>query len=73
MQDRIPKFRQNPNISGKLGYLFQKLKALASSPTAIECNIFCWNFTHVVYGIVSTKGCSGFFLFYLDFGLLIKI
>ena len=31
------------------------------APTTIKFNIFCWNFAHVSYLTVSTKGCSGFF------------
>ena len=31
------------------------------APTTTEFNIFCWNFAHVSYLLMSTKGCSGFF------------
>ena len=30
-------------------------------PTTITFNIFCWNFAHVSYLTMSTKGCLGFF------------
>ena len=35
--------------------------------------IFCWNLAHVSCITMSTKGCSGFFLFCLDLELLIKL
>ena len=41
------------------------------APTNTEFNFFCWNFAHVSYLTMSTKGCSGFLLFYLDLQLLI--
>ena len=31
------------------------------APTTIEFNIFCWNFTHVFYLVMSTKACARFF------------
>ena len=31
------------------------------APTTIEFNTFCWNFAHVFYLVMSTKGCVGFF------------
>ena len=43
------------------------------APTTLEFNIFCWNFTHVSYLPMSTKGCSGFFLFCLGLELFAKI
>ena len=33
------------------------------APTATKFNIFCWNFAHVSYLTMSTKGGSGFFYF----------
>ena len=33
-------------------------------PIQLSYNIFCWNFAHVFYLPMSTKGCVGFFLFY---------
>ena len=39
------------------------------APTAIKFNTFCWNFAHVSYLTMSTKGCSRFFLCYLDLEL----
>ena len=32
------------------------------APTTTKFSIFCWNFTHVSYLTMSTKGCSGIFL-----------
>ena len=37
------------------------------APTTIKFNISCWNFAHVSYLTMSTKVCSGFFLFCSDF------
>ena len=31
------------------------------APTTIKFNIFCWNFAHVSYLTMPTKGCLGFF------------
>ena len=46
------------------------MKTLTSSnyPT-----VQCWNFTHVFYLPVSTKGCESFFLFCIDLELFPKI
>ena len=33
------------------------------APTTTKFNIFCWNFAHVSYLTMSTKGGSGFFYF----------
>ena len=35
------------------------------APTTLEFNFFCWNFAHVSYLPMSTKACSGFFLYCL--------
>ena len=61
MHKLMPKFIQSSIISKKPGYLSEKLKTLPS-----------WNFAHVSYLTMSTKGCSEFFLFCLDLQLLIK-
>ena len=37
------------------------------APTTLEFNIFCWNFAHVSYLPMSTKGCSVFFFFFIFF------
>ena len=43
-------------------------------PTILQFNIFFWNFGHVFYLAMSTKGCVQFFLlFYLDLELFAKI
>ena len=41
--------------------------------TTLEFNFFCWNFAHLSYLPMSTKGCSGFFKFFLDLELVAKI
>ena len=72
MQNTIQKFRQSSIVFEKPGNLSQNLKTLTSSnyPTV---QYFCWNFAHVFYLPVSTKGCVGIFLFYLDLELLAKL
>ena len=71
MQNPIQKFRQS-SVFEKPGILSENLKTLTSSnyPTV---QYFCWNFAHVFYLPMSTKGCVGFFLFYLDLELFAKI
>ena len=44
-----------------------------SNSTTINFNIFCWNFARVSFLPLSTKECSGFFLFCLDLELFAKI
>ena len=39
-----------------------KNRKLWRAPTTTMFNIFCWNFAHVSYLAISTKGCSRFFL-----------
>ena len=34
------------------------------APTTIKFDIFCWNFAHVFYLTMSTKGCSIFFILF---------
>ena len=72
MQNPIQKFRQSSIVFGKPGILSEKLETLTSSnyPTV---QYFRWNFAYVFYLPVSTKEFVGFFLFYLDFELLIKM
>ena len=41
--------------------------------TTLVFNVFCWNFAHVSYLPISTKGCSGFFLFCLDLESFAKV
>ena len=69
MQNPTPKFRQSSIISEKPGYLSENWK-LQQAPTAIKFNIFCWNFAHVAYLTMCTKGFLGLFLFCLDLKLL---
>ena len=42
---------------------YLKKKAFWRATTTTEFNIFCWNFAHVSYLTISTKGCSEFFYF----------
>ena len=50
-----------------------KIWKLWRVPTVLQFNIFCWNFAHVFYLPMFTKGCVGFFLFYLDLSYLRKL
>ena len=52
MQNPKHKLRQSSTI--KNGELWQ-------APTTIESNNFRWNFAHVSYLTIATKGCSEFF------------
>ena len=72
MENTIQKFKQSFIVFEKSGILSKNLKTLTSSnyPTV---NIFCRNFAHVFHLPMSTKGCVGFFLFYLDLELFAKI
>ena len=72
MQNPIQKFRQSSIVFKKPGILSEHLKILTSSNT-LQFNIFCWNFAHVSYLPMPTKGCVVFFLFCLDLGLFAKI
>ena len=58
MQNPIPKFTQSSIITEKPGILSEKLWR---APTTIELNIFCWNFAHVSFWPISTKGSLGSF------------
>ena len=59
-------------ISRNHVFLSEKLKTL-TTPTTIDFNIFCWNFAHISCLPISTRVCSGFFLFCLDLELFAKI
>ena len=60
IQNPIPKLRQISIISKKQVFFVWQ------APTTIDVNIFCWNFAHVFYLVMSTEGCARFFLFCLD-------
>ena len=72
MQNSIQKFRQSSIVFEKPGILSENLK-LWRDPTALQFNIFWWNFALVSYLPMSTKGYLGFFLFCLDPELLTKM
>ena len=69
MQNPMKQFRQSSIVFEKPGILSENLK----TPTTLQFNIFCWNFRHVSYLSMSTKGCAGFFLFCLNLELFAKI
>ena len=50
-----------------------KIWKLWQASTVLQFNIFCWNFAHLFYLLLSKKRCVGFFLFYLDLELSAKI
>ena len=56
IQTPIPKLRQTSIISKKPCFLSEKLKTLTSS-SYHRIYYFFWNFAHVFYLIMSTKGC----------------
>ena len=68
MQNTIKKFRQSSIVFEK-PEIWKHWRAL----TILQFNIFCWNFGHVFYLPMSTEGCVGFFLFYVDLELFAKI
>ena len=72
MQNPLLKSRHSSCISEKPGYLSEKLRTLMNY-NSVEFNIFCWNFVHVSVLRKSTKGCVGFFMFYLDSELSINL
>ena len=72
MQNHIQKFRQNSIVSAKPLFCL-KVWELWRAPTTLQFNIFWWNFTHVSYLSMSTKGCTGFLVFCLDLELFAKI
>ena len=72
MQNPMQNFRQSSIVSEKQGILSKNWK-FWRPPTTIEFNIFCWNFAHVSWLPMSTKACSGFFLFCLDLEFFAKI
>ena len=61
MQNPLPKFKESSIISEKPGYLSEKLKTLTSSNYHRFNNFYC-NFAHISNLIMSTEGCSRFFV-----------
>ena len=72
MQNSMKKFGQSYIVFEKPGFCLKNWN-FWRAPTTIEFNIFCWNFAHVSYLPMSTKGCSDFFKFCLDLELFPKI
>ena len=72
MENPIQKFRQSSIAFEKPGILSEKLK-LWRAPTITDFNNFCWDFAHVPYLPMLTKGCVGLFLFCLELELFAKI
>ena len=72
MQNTFEKFRQSSLVFKKPGILSENFKTLTSCnyPTV---QYFLLKFAHIFYLPMSTKGCVGFFSFYLDLELFAKI
>ena len=68
----MQKFRQSA-IASRNQVFCLKIWKLWQAPTILQVNSFCWNFSHVFYLPMFTKGCVGFFLYYLDLELFAKI
>ena len=60
MKNPKQKYRKALLFSGNQ-VLFLKNWKLWRVSTTIVLNIFCWNFAHVSYWPMSSKGCLGFF------------
>ena len=73
MQNPILKFRQSSIVFETPGFLSEKLKTLTSFNYHWVQIFFCWNFAHVSYLPMSTKGCWDFFHLDLDLELFAKI
>ena len=75
MQNPVQKSWQSSLVVETPGILSENLKILTLELelTTLQFNIFCWNFAHVPYLLMSTKGCVGFFLFFLDLELFAKV
>ena len=59
MQNPIQKFGQSAIVWNQVFCL--KIWKLWRDSTTLQFNSFCWNFTHVSYLPMSTKGCVGFY------------
>ena len=60
MLNSIQKFRRISVFSRNQVFCLKNWK-FWQAPTTIDFNKFCWNFTHVPYLPMSTKGCVVFF------------
>ena len=64
MQNPMQKLKQSSMVFEKPVILYGKLKTLTNSnPTTIKLNIYLWDFVHVSYLPMSTKGFSRFVYF----------
>ena len=73
MQNPLLKFKQALLLPRNQVICLKNWRKLLLAPTTMEFNIFGWNFAHVFYLLMSTKACSGFFLFCWDPELLINL
>ena len=73
MQNLLQKFMQSSIVFKKPDILSENLKNLASSNYPTVQYFLLKLRTHVSYLLISTKGCDGFFSFYLDLKLFAKI
>ena len=67
MQNPAEQIRQGSTVFEKPGILSEKFDELQL------LNNFCWNFAHVSYLPMCSKGCSKFVSFCLDLELFAKI
>ena len=73
MQNLLQKFMQSSIVFKKPDILSENLKNLASSNYPTVQYFLLKRRTHVSHLLISTKGCDGFFSFYLDLKLFAKI
>ena len=62
IQNPRPKLRQSYFLETRL--FVWKVENFEELQLPQGLVIFCWNFTHVSYLTMSTKGCSGFFFYF---------
>ena len=77
MQNPVQKFRQSSIVFKKTDILFENLKTSKTSKIRklqlpYSSSYFFWEFAHVSYLPIPTKGCVGLFLFCLDLELFAK-
>ena len=72
LQNSLPKFRQ-ALLFPRNQAICLKISKFWRAPTATKFNIFFWNYAHVSYLRMSANWYSGFFLFFVDLELFIKM
>ena len=72
MQNTIQKFWQSFVVLRNQVFCL-KIWKVSRALTILQFDIFCWNFAHVFYLLMSTIECVGFLKVYLDLELFGKI